>query len=53
MISRLESGRHHFSFATLRKLAKALETHLVYGFQADVPEKGSRRKPKRELVASA
>ncbi len=53
VISRLESGQHRFSFATMRKLARALETHLVYGFQDEVPEKGSRRRPKRELLVSA
>jgi ribosome-binding protein aMBF1 (putative translation factor) len=52
VISRLESGQHRFSFATMRKLAKALDTHLVYGFQDEVPDSGSRRTPKRELVVS-
>ena len=37
VISRLESGQHRFSFATMRKLAKALDTHLVYGFQDEAP----------------
>lgn len=50
VISRLESGKHRFSFATMRKLAKALDTHLVYGFQDEAPDPGSRRTPKRELV---
>jgi len=49
----LESGQHRFSFATMRKLAKALDTHLVYGFQDEAPDSKSRRTPKRELVVSA
>lgn len=52
VISRLESGQHRFSFATMRKLAKALDTHLVYGFQDEAPDSKSRRTPKRELVVS-
>jgi len=51
-ISRLESGQHRFSFTTMRKLAKALDTHLVYGFQDEAPDSASRRTPKRELVVS-
>lgn len=51
-VSRLESGQHRFSFATMRKLAKALDTHLVYGFQDEAPDSKSRRTPKRELVVS-
>ncbi len=39
--------------ATMRKLAKALDAHLVYGFQDEAPELESRRTPKRELVMSA
>jgi ribosome-binding protein aMBF1 (putative translation factor) len=53
VISRLESGQHRFSFATMRKLAKALDTHLVYGFQDEAPDAGSGRTPKRELVVSS
>jgi len=53
VVSRLESGQHRFSFATMRKLAKALDTHLVYGFQDEAPNLKSRRAPKRELVVSA
>lgn len=53
VVSRLESGQHRFSFATMRKLAKALDTHLVYGFQDEAPDSGSQRAPKRELVVSA
>ena len=52
VISRLESGQHRFSFTTMRKLAKALDTHLVYGFQDEAPDPKSRRTPKRELVIS-
>jgi ribosome-binding protein aMBF1 (putative translation factor) len=50
VVSRLEGGQHRFSFATMRKLAKALETHLVYGFQDEAPDSQSRRTPKRDLV---
>lgn len=53
VVSRLESGQHRFSFATMRRLAKALDTHLVYGFQDEPPDAGARRTPKRELVVSA
>lgn len=53
VVSRLESGQHRFSFATMRKLAKALDTHLVYGFQDEAPNPKLRRTPKRELVVSA
>ena len=53
VVSRLESGRHRFSFATMRKLAKALDAHLVYGFQDEAPDSKSRQAPKRELVVSA
>ncbi|MBA3865317.1 MAG: helix-turn-helix transcriptional regulator [Solirubrobacterales bacterium] len=53
VVSRLESGQHRFSFATMRKLAKALNTHLVYGFQDEDPERASSRTPKRDLVVSA
>jgi ribosome-binding protein aMBF1 (putative translation factor) len=52
VISRLESGQHRFNFTTMRKLAKALDTHLVYGFQDEAPDSASRRTPKRELVVS-
>lgn len=37
-ISRIESGQHSTSVETLRRLAAALETHLVVGFH-DHPEK--------------
>jgi len=36
-----------------QQLAKALDTHLVYGFQDEAPDSKSRRTPKRELVVSA
>lgn len=52
VVSRLESGQHRFSFATMRKLAKALDTHLVYGFQDEAPSSKSRRTPKRDLVVA-
>jgi ribosome-binding protein aMBF1 (putative translation factor) len=52
VVSRLESGQHRFSFATMRKLARALDTHLVCGFQDEAPDSRSRRTPKRELVVS-
>ena len=35
------------------KLARALGTHLVYGFQDEAPNAKFRRTPKRELVISA
>jgi transcriptional regulator with XRE-family HTH domain len=53
VISRLESGQHSASLATMRKLAQALESHLVYGFQDEAPDAESRRTPKRDLVVSA
>jgi ribosome-binding protein aMBF1 (putative translation factor) len=53
VVSRLESGQHRFSFATMRKLARALDTHLVYGFQDEAPNANSRKTPQRELVISA
>jgi transcriptional regulator with XRE-family HTH domain len=52
VISRLESGQHSASLATMRKLAQALESHLVYGFQDEAPDEASRRTPKRDLVVS-
>jgi ribosome-binding protein aMBF1 (putative translation factor) len=45
VISRLESGRHKFSMATLQRLARALDTKLVCGFEpneADEPEAARR-----------
>ncbi|HEX6665100.1 MAG TPA: helix-turn-helix transcriptional regulator [Solirubrobacterales bacterium] len=52
VVSRLESGQHRFSFATMCKLAKALDTHLVYGFQDEAPDGNSHQTPQRELVVS-
>ena len=45
-ISRIESGRHRTSVATLERLAQALEVRLVMGF-----ETGPREAPVRELVS--
>jgi ribosome-binding protein aMBF1 (putative translation factor) len=45
-ISRIESGQHRASVATLERLAKALEVRLVMGF-----ESGLKDSPKRELVS--
>jgi ribosome-binding protein aMBF1 (putative translation factor) len=44
-ISRIESGQHRTSVATLRRLAKALDLRFVVGF-----ESGPRERPLRELV---
>ena len=44
-ISRIESGRHKTSVETLQRLAHALETRLVLGF-----ESGPRERPTRELI---
>ncbi|HEY3960393.1 MAG TPA: helix-turn-helix transcriptional regulator [Solirubrobacteraceae bacterium] len=35
-ISRIESGRHHTTVQTLRRLAAALQTHLVVGFVDEI-----------------
>jgi len=45
-ISRIESGQHRTSVATLERLAQALEVRFVMGF-----ETGSREAPVRELVS--
>jgi DNA-binding XRE family transcriptional regulator len=45
-ISRVESGQHRASVATLERLAQALEVRFVMGF-----ETGSREAPVRELVS--
>lgn len=45
-ISRIESGQHRTSVATLQRLAEALELRFVVGF-----ESGSSERPVRELVA--
>ncbi|MDQ2911459.1 MAG: helix-turn-helix transcriptional regulator [Actinomycetota bacterium] len=44
-ISRIESGKHKTSLATLERLADALDLRLVVGF-----ESGSEEHPVRELV---
>jgi ribosome-binding protein aMBF1 (putative translation factor) len=44
-ISRIESGQHRTSVATLKRLADALDVRLVVGF-----ESGSAEHPERELV---
>lgn len=45
-ISRIESGRHRTSVATLERLAHALDVRFVMGF-----ETGPRHAPIRELVS--
>ena len=45
-ISRIESGQHPTTVATLQRLAEGLDLRFVVGF-----ESGSRKKPVRELVA--
>jgi transcriptional regulator with XRE-family HTH domain len=45
-ISRIESGQHRTSVATLQRLAEALELRFVVGF-----ESGPKERPARELVA--
>lgn len=45
-ISRIESGQHRTSVATLERLARALEVRFVMGF-----ESGPREAPVRELVS--
>ncbi len=45
-ISRIESGQHRTSVATLQRLAAALELRFVVGF-----ESGPKDRPARELVA--
>ncbi len=46
-ISRIESGQHRTSVATLERLAEALEARLVMGF-----ETGPLEAPIRELVTA-
>jgi ribosome-binding protein aMBF1 (putative translation factor) len=46
-ISRLESGRHKTSVATLQRVAEALGVRFVLGF-----ESGPRKAPTRELVSA-
>jgi|ERR1700730_10408545 transcriptional regulator with XRE-family HTH domain len=45
-ISRIESGQHRTSVATLERLAEALDVRFVIGF-----ESGPREAPVRELVS--
>ena len=45
-ISRIESGQHRASVATLERLARALEVRFVMGF-----ETGPCKAPIRELVS--
>jgi ribosome-binding protein aMBF1 (putative translation factor) len=45
-ISRIETGQHRTSVATLERLAQALEVRFVMGF-----ESGPREAPVRELVS--
>ncbi|MBA2614554.1 MAG: helix-turn-helix domain-containing protein [Actinobacteria bacterium] len=45
-ISRIESGQHRTSVATLERLAEALEARLVMGFETGPPE-----APVRELAS--
>ncbi len=52
VVSRVESGQHRFSFKTMQKLAKALDTQLVYGFQGEALVSKSARAPKPELVSA-
>jgi transcriptional regulator with XRE-family HTH domain len=52
VVSRIESGQHKFSFATMRNLAGALDTQLVYGFQDEAPATKSAQAPKPELVCA-
>jgi ribosome-binding protein aMBF1 (putative translation factor) len=46
-ISRLESGRHKTSVATLQRVAEALGLRFVFGF-----ESGTSEAPVRELVTA-
>lgn len=46
-ISRIESGQHQTSVATLQRLAQALDVRFVMGFESGPPE-----RPVRELVAT-
>ena len=46
-VSRLESGRHKTSVATLQKVAEALGVRLVLGFESGSPE-----HPMREVVSA-
>ena len=45
-ISRIESGRHRTSLATLQRLAEALELRFLVGF-----ESGPKIRPVRQFVS--
>jgi ribosome-binding protein aMBF1 (putative translation factor) len=47
VISRLESGRHSFSIATMERVARALDMKLVFGFEV---ETAGSDEPTRNLV---
>jgi ribosome-binding protein aMBF1 (putative translation factor) len=47
VISRLESGRHSFSIATMERVARALDMKLVFGFEVEDPDSA---EPRRDLV---
>jgi ribosome-binding protein aMBF1 (putative translation factor) len=42
-ISRIESGQHSTTVQTLRRLARALGTHLVVGFADEIADLGETR----------
>jgi len=48
VITRLESGRHSFSIATLQRVAQALDMRLVFGFE--VHDADGSSGPSRSLV---
>ena len=48
VITRLESGWHSFSIATLQRVARALDVKLVFGFEVDDADGDS--EPSRSLV---
>ena len=50
VISRLESGRHSFSVATMLKVARALDMKLVIGFEVEDSLEGPG--PTRNLVVA-
>jgi transcriptional regulator with XRE-family HTH domain len=50
-ISRIESGQHPTTVQTLRRLAAALDTHLVVGFADDIPGLQSTGASAADLVA--
>ncbi len=50
-ISRIESGQHPTTVQTLRRLAAALDTHLVVGFADEIPGIQSTTTSTTDLVA--